>query len=406
MFVPSIVYAVAHAVAAPAPKTGDYAVHFTGAMLRTLGQYWTWSTGPVYLWTPVDAPKWVVGLGAAVVSLGLAAFLVRKRGPSLFCLVWFLVTIAPVLPLRDHTTEYYVFLPLIGLCWLGGWAAVEAWHAGTPARTAAIALAAIYVLMVLPQAVLGSRWNYDISIRVRNLVEGVAGAHERHPREAILLEGVDTDLFWNGVLDRPYRLLGLDHVYLAPGSERDIEAHPDLGDIGEYVLPAEVALRGIERGELVVYDVRGPRLRNITAEWTARPRESAPPLRVDAGSPLTAYLLGPEWYGVDADHRWMPRRATLRMGAPAEAGRKLYLRGACPEDMLRQGPVTVTVTIDGTPLPTASIGPGAEFELAFSLPASVAGRREMQVAIESSRSFVPPSDPRELALAFGVIEVR
>ena len=55
-------------------------------------------------------------------------------------------------------------------------------------------------------------------MRVRNLVEGVARAHELHAAQAILLDGVDTDLFWNGVLDRPFRLFGLDHIYLAAGT--------------------------------------------------------------------------------------------------------------------------------------------------------------------------------------------
>ena len=49
-------------------------------------------------------------------------------------------------------------------------------------------------------------------MRVRTLVEGVAGIHERYPSKSILLEGVDTELFWNGVLDRPFRLFGLDHI--------------------------------------------------------------------------------------------------------------------------------------------------------------------------------------------------
>ena len=29
-----------------------YAMHFTGAMFRTLGTYWTWSVGPTFLFTP------------------------------------------------------------------------------------------------------------------------------------------------------------------------------------------------------------------------------------------------------------------------------------------------------------------------------------------------------------------
>ena len=83
--------------------------------------------------------------------------------------------------------------------------------------------------------------------------------------------------------------------------------------------PPASSPRALKRDELVVYDVRGPRLRNITDVYAAMPRDTKLPLHVDAASPLTSYLLGPEWYQSDGDHRWMPRRATLRIGAPSAA---------------------------------------------------------------------------------------
>jgi hypothetical protein len=270
-----------------------------------------------------------------------------------------------------------------------------------------VTLAAIYALMGVPPLIATSQWNHAISRRVRILVEGVAGIHERHPAKAILLEGVDSDLFWNGVLDRPFRLFGLDHIYLAPGSEKRIDSHPDLGNIGDFILPADVVAQALQREALVVYDVRGPRLRNITELYAALPRASGLPLRVDAASPLTSYLLSAEWYESDGDHRWMPRRAGLRMGAPATAGQKLYLRGACPDEQLKAGPLPVTVTVDGVTLPSTVIRPGeSSFELVFALPDSVAGKAEMRVTVEVGRVIRPPSDPRELGLAFGSFEVR
>jgi hypothetical protein len=412
MFAVSIAYALAHNAAAPALQTGGYAMHFTGAMFRTLGKYWTWSVGPTFLFTPFVLPKWLLPAGIAVVSAGLVGYLAWKlRGgtrAALFCLVWYLAVLAPVLPLRDHQTEYYVFLPVIGLCWLGGWAAVSGWRAGPRGRAAVVTLAAIYALMGVPTLLATSQWNHAITMRVRNLVEGVAGIHERQPSKSILLEGVDTDLFWNGVLDRPFRLFGMDHVYLAPGSEKRIDAHPDLGNIAEYILPADVVAQALKREELVVYDVRGPRLRNITDVYAALPRESGGlPLRVDAASPLTSYLLGPEWYESDGDHRWMPRRAGLRMGAPATPGQRLYLRGSCPDEQLRAGPLPVTVRVEGVTMPATVIRPGENaFELAFALPDSVVGKAEMRITVEVGRVIRPASDPRDLGLVFGSFEVR
>ena len=242
-------------------------------------------------------------------------------------------------------------------------------------------------------------------MRVRALVEGLEAAHELHPKKTILLEGVDSDLFWNAVLDRPFRLFGLDQIYLTPGSEQHIDAHPSLGNIAEFVLPAAVVAAGLAREEIAVYDVRGPRLKNITSAYAAAPRDTRVPLRVDAGSPLTQYLLGPEWYQSDSDHRWMPKRATLRIGAPDAPGRKLYLRGECPDEQLKSGPVDVTVSVEDSPLPRATIRENA-FELVFPLPDSVVGKGEMRVAIEVSRVIRPASDARDLGLAFGVFEVK
>ncbi|MEO8597932.1 MAG: hypothetical protein ABI759_31720 [Candidatus Solibacter sp.] len=413
MFAVSAAYSVVHTLAAPAQKSGDYAMHFTGAIFRTLAKYWTWSVGPTFAYTPLALPKWVLPLGVALLSAALLAFAAWKvrRGvrAALFFLAWYLAVIAPVLPLRDHMTEYYVFLPVIGLCWLGGWAAAEAWHAGVAARTGAIVLAVLYALLGVPSLVASSEWNHTVTMRVRTLVEGVAGIHELHPKESILLEGVDSDLFWNAVLDRPFRLFGLDHIYLAPGSEKRIEAHPDLGNVSDFILPADVVTQALKRSEIVVYDVRGPRLRNITEIYASTPHDntSGVPQRVDAASPLTQYLLGPEWYESDGDHRWMPKRATLRMGAPAAAGLKLYLRGACPEELLKEGALPVQVTVDGIALPKAEIRPGeTAFELAFPLPDSLVGKTAMRVTVEAGRSFRPASDPRDLGLAFGSFEVR
>jgi hypothetical protein len=411
MFAVSVVYALAHHAAAASQNIPGYAMHFTGSMFRTLGTYWTWSVGPAFLFTPFYLPKWLLPFGIAVVSAGLLGFLAwqLRSGArvALFCFAWYLALLAPVLPLRDHQTGYYLFLPVVGLCWLGGWAAVSGWRAGVRGRSIVVTLAAIYALMAVPTLVATSERNHAITMRVRNLVEGVAGIHERHPSKSILLEGVDTDLFWNGVLDRPFRLFGLDHIYLTPGSEKRIDSHPDLGNIDDYILPAGVVAQGLKREELVVYDVRGPRLHNITDVYVAMPRETKLPLRVDAASPLTSYLLGPEWYESDGDHRWMPRHAGLRIGAPSARGQKLYLRGHCPDEQLRKGPLPITVTVEGVTLPPTIIRPGEKaFELAFDLPDSVIGKPEIHITVEVGRIIRPVSDPRDLGLVFGTFEVK
>ncbi len=403
MFAVSAIYALVHTWAAPPPKTGDYAMHFDGSMFRTLRSLWEWSLGSTYLSSPLGLRHWMMLAGVSILSLGLAWFVWREwsagHAAVLFCLLWYLATVGPLLPLRDHVTEYYVYLPVIGVCWLGGWALAR--YPGIPAYS----LAGLYAFLTVPQLVVGSEWNYRQTHNAENLVEGVAGAHLRHPKQQILLTGVNSDLFRDAILDHPFRLLGIDHVYLAPGSEKEIESRPVLGDVEEFVLPGSVTTRALQRNELVVYDVKGPRLRNITSIYAAIPRDDSLPLRIDAADPLTADLLGPEWYPVDENHRWMPKRATLRMAGPPAAGRSLYLHGNCTDEQLRAGPLTVAVTVDNSTLPAAAIRE-TSFELEFHLPDAMAGQRQMQVTVEVSRTFRPSGDARDLGLAFGFFEVR
>lgn len=408
MFAVSAAYVAAHIAFAPLDRAGGYAMHFTGAIFRTLARYWTWTAGPSLLWTPWSLPEWVVLTGVAAVSFGLLAFLWTKRtGPAAFCIAWYVIALAPILPLRDHRMQYYLFVPAIGICWLGGWAVAEAWDRGLRVRAAAAALAVLYLAMILPRTVASADWNYRLTMRVRNLIESVNGARQVHPGKTIMLEGVDADLFINAFVDHSFRLVGIDRVYLAPEAAGRIPAMPDIGDPAEFMLPAEVVHNALDRGELVVYDASGPQLRNTTTAYAARPRESTVPKRVDAANPLTEYLLGPGWYPAENNHRWMSKRASLRIGGPGAAGQRLYVQGVCPEDQLRAGPLGVAVTVNGTALPAAEIRPGQTgFELSWALPDGLVGKPAVEVTVEVARTIRPGAEARDLGLAFGVFTVK
>ncbi len=406
MFLASAAYLAVHAVVAPIGKDPAYVLHYTGAMFRTLAKYWAWTVGPVDFWAPMPVPNWLIPAAVAIVSLGLLAFAASRGRLALFLIAWFVISIVPVLPLRDHVEEYYAFVPAIGLCWLGGWAVTECWRSGALTRSVAAGLAGVYVLIVLPRTLGASDYHYRFSDRVRNLVEGVASAHELHPSQTILLDGVDTTLFYNAVLDHPFRLAGVDRVYLTPGSERHIDAHPELGDVGEFVLPAEDVAKALDKGDVAVYDVRGPVLRNITSTYASQPRDLGLPHRVDAGSPFSARLLGPEWYPLEGNHRWMPKKASLQIAGPSTAGQKLYLRGYYPPEQLRAGPLTVAVAVNGSPLPTATLAMGDNFELSYALPDGMVGQSELRVTVEVSRTFHAAADIRDLGLVFGEFEVK
>jgi hypothetical protein len=72
---------------------------------------------------------------------------------------------------------------------------------------------------------------------------------------------------------------------------------------------------------------------------------------------------------------------------------------------LREGPLTVTVGVEGSTLPPGTVREG-EFQLGFKLPDGVVGQREVHVTVEVSRTARPSGDTRELGLAFGSFEVR
>ncbi len=411
LFVPSLLYTVAHLRAAPPPASGVYVMHWDLSMLRTLGTYWSWGVGPSWLVTPWETPVAAVVGCVLVLSAALLAFAGWKaaRGERLplFFLAWFVIALAPVLPLRDHITDYYLYLPTAGLAMLGGCAVARAWRRGTAWRVAAAALAALYLALTAPAAWSGTRWLAERSLRVERFVLGIARAHELHPKKTILLDGVSDELFWAGVLDRPYRLFGAG-VYLTPGSEARVQAHPEYGDVAAYVLPAEAAAKALDNDSVVVYAAGGARLRNITSFYAKTFHHSAPapPRRVDVANPLLAYLLGPTWYQPDQESRWMPKRATVRIGGPENAGQKLYITGHCPHEQSVAGPLELSVAADGAPLGKAEIAREGRFDLAFELPQQLQGRLALEIALEASRTFSAPHDPRELALIFGVIEIR
>lgn len=414
MFVPSAAYIWLHHQVAPSASSGTYGVHIDSGMLATLWKYWGWAMGPAMLEQAPLLPAWVAPTGTVLLSaalLGFVAWKLRQRRPvALLLPAWFVIVIAPVLPLREHISEYYLTVPLAGLAILGAWALAEALGRGWLSGGAALILAGVYLASTLPQARAWTKWRYERSREVRKLALGVARAHQLYPAKTILLVGVSDDLFWSGVFDNPFRLFGADEVYLAPGSESTIQARPEFGEVSDYVLPANTALKALERDQIVVYQVGGERLRNVTglygriagSLWGAEE-----PRRVFVGNRLFAAQLGPEWSDIEGGNRWMSMQASLRMGGPFRPGQRLYLSGYCPAGLLKGGPARLTVAVDGQSLPPAFLRHGdVRFELDFPLPDALVGTAQVTVSVELDRTFTPPGETRRLGLVFGSFQIR
>jgi hypothetical protein len=412
LFVPSVLFLALDRLAAPASQSGVYALHWTSAMIGTFLRYCHQT------FVPTEVAPWLIGrpgkLLAVILGVSVAGFAAvrwrQKDRVPLFCLGWFAIVLAPVLPLRDHVSVYYLSLPTIGLAILGGQALVSAWR-GSPAwKVATTVLVAAYLAVVVPADWRAIEWWGERSRAVERVVLGVARARQLHPREAILLDSVDSTVFWAGVFHHPFIVLGVSGVYLTPGSDEHIEPHPELGRISDYVLPGGPTVRGLNDNQIVVYRVEPRRLKAITSQYadtTAQGLSLEPPRRVDAGNPLMAYLLGPEWYALDGGSRWMPKRATLRIGAPRSPSDKLYLTGFCSETQLQAGPVPVRITVAGTALPEFTLNGGAtQFNVILALPPTLVGTNWLEMTVESGRTFRTSRDGRELGLSFGTFEIR
>ena len=414
LFAASAVYAAVHNRVSPGSKTGVYAMHWDSSIVTTFGTYWRWAMGPERMGNLGYGPPWLLATGTCLLLGAVAAFvlwkLYRREWLAAFCVSWFAIVLSPLLPLRDHVSDYYNTIPVIGLAILGAWAVVEAWKSGTVARIGAIVLAIVYVASNATVTEAQTRWNFQRSRALRALVRGVERAHELHPGKMILLKGVRSELFWTGFADRPFRLLGISEVYLVPGSEDQIDAHPDIGEPREFVLPPAPALMALKRGQAVVYEASGERLLNITSFYTKLALSTWKPelpQSVDAGESLYNDQFGNGWYPIENGYRWMSQEAEVRLGAPKSTGQKLHLSGYAPEELLRAGPLHLNVSADGVVFSTFTLQPkDLQFDLTAEMPAASVGKMETLIRLTSDRVYVPPQDGRKLSLAFGKFRIQ
>ncbi|HSL02034.1 MAG TPA: hypothetical protein VK901_00665, partial [Nitrospiraceae bacterium] len=219
----------------------------------------------------------------------------------------------------------------------------------------------------------------------------------------------DSELFWSGLYDAPNRLFGAWEVYAAPGEEKSIDLHPELGDVTQFLSSKGTVARALSKDQAVVYRFEGTVLRNVTRQYRRSiPAEwlSVRPRMVNAGLAVYAEDLGAGWYPIDGDWRWMSRRGEVHLAAPEAAGERLLVSGFCPDSILDK-PLHLTVKADGVTLGTLEISHlNSTFETTFPLPKSVLGKGGMLVELLVDRTVTLAGDGRELGLVFGKIGLR
>lgn len=415
LFLISTVYFFFHRAVATIPTTGPYVVRVDGQILRTLLLYGKWSLLPVD-WSAfghsVLAGKCILWIGIAGIVVLLALEFRRRRPTVLFFAAWYLATLAPVLVLPQHLTEYYLTLPLIGLGMLFGFGVTRGVENLGKLRWLALIPVFAYLYGMIPISLAASRWSLNKTDTVRGIVLGAQAAQEKHPGKVIVLNGITAEKYQDFAGQGAFAALGIDTIYLTPESGVALGSDPGAADPEKTVLEPAVLAHAIKKDQVVIYSVVGDHLRNITKLYEL----SAPgswydrmPSRVDPGNPLCSWVLGPSWLPPQSGIRWMPAKATVLISPPQSPGSKLELEGFFPAEQLKRVPRVLKVSVDGFPVGEIKIrDPESDFSRLFNLPAAVieASSHKSLVEIELEAGPVDVIGGQEYGMVFGKIAIR
>jgi len=297
----SVAFAWMQLSAAPTASEGVYQTNFGLASLAA--GFWH------YTQRALVADE-LAGIAIAMVVAAVAfAGYQAWRGVLLggFLLAWFAITLGPYLPLPDHRLDYYLVLPSMGIAMLAGWALPLAFGsklgsalgssppAGAvneesqtiadnsrlkpaltifernPARIVfqvGVALfAATFVFASAGRADREVSYFQPLSLAVKQLVSDTSRVRAEFPGKTILLANVPEMVFYLSMVHDAFRAVGVYEVYLTPDSQinqrADVE-HP----IEKYFLPASETLIALERQQALVFDASGPRLLDITPQYS------------------------------------------------------------------------------------------------------------------------------------------
>lgn len=393
---PAIAFVALHLFAMPRPSGSEYAATYDAGVLVSLGEYSWMAAG----WFGVLLAGWAVWRA------------VRERDflPAYF-VVWFVLLLAPVLPLQNRISAYYLALPLTGVALLAGTVrggdrpGERRWLHAAALLAACIAYVAISVRASRPEI----EFFLTASNRIRALLEGGSAAARAKGADTILLSGVDTELFNTGLQDTPFRLFGLNKVYLVPGSESGIRARADLGGVSAYKISQRQAVEALESGKTMVLSIAGDRVSNATNRYRSvilpqyvqsRPRS------INLGEAAYEGLLGDGWWPIEGKFRWMAKKASLRIGAEA-SDRRVRVTGFCPETVIAQGPVSLTVSAGATVLGTKKFEKVDAFDWRLDLPpGSVRADGWLDLTFSVDRATRAPGDKRDLGLIWGTVSLQ
>jgi hypothetical protein len=415
MFAVSAVYGVAHRMISATKNDFYYDLNYqAGSLLQTLWQYWKILLGPSAY---VESRHWPDTLAYAAVALFTAAILSlvlwqawKKQFLPVFLLGWFLIVLAPLLPLHNHVSDYYLFIPSIGIAMLAAYGVSLAWQRGWPVAASAAVVAILYLV---PAATLRHKAlaaYFDRADQGRAVVQSVAYAKRIHPGKTILLKDVDDTVFWSVIYDSPFAIFGWHDVFVTPDSRPSVHEDPHFGPIDQYFLPAAAVASALHNGTAVVYTIQNRTLRNITSLYTMFiDSQPAPGLAaaIDMGSPYFKDQVGEGWYDIENNFRWSGKHAVVYLIGPTATGRTLTVHGYATPQEIAPGPLHFALTVDGRPEPVKIIDQSnLEFRFEYDLPADLVGRPRIEVAFTLDRTIRVPGDRRDLGVILKDFSIR
>jgi hypothetical protein len=110
---------------------------------------------------------------------------------------------------------------------------------------------------------------HDRSQRIRSFVLGVVDHTQGQKDKLVLLKGVDEEIFWLAVVDRPFPLFGLSNVYLLAENGATIAPPARLKDYQGFFADKAMVRESLKKRQAIVLDVTGGRVHDVTSEYLA-----------------------------------------------------------------------------------------------------------------------------------------
>ena len=235
----SLVFVVLHLWTARLPNAGPYKMTLGWGIVANFAHYWAAVLGPQEYYRTHGGNAALALFGTLFLSaaalLWVAARARRNDWIPLFGVAWFVIALAPLLPLLNHFTFYYTFLPSIGLAWIAGGALALA--RSRPAKLLAVACAVVYAICEVPSTVFIRNWDLDRSLdvarREAQMREGVRQIRQQQREGPVFLTGIDTEQFWWGICYGELYREGFAGLHVMP----------DAGEHGIAIPPREWCYR-------------------------------------------------------------------------------------------------------------------------------------------------------------------